>query len=68
MSESTLRLTTAQAIIKYLTNQFIMIDDEKTRICGGGFGIFGHGNVSCLGEALYNAQDALTNKPSYFKS
>ena len=59
MSDSTLRLTTAQAIIKYLTNQFIMIDGEKTRICGGGFGIFGHGNVSCLGEALYNAQDAL---------
>ena len=59
MSDSTLRLTTAQAIIKYLTNQFIMIDGEKTRICGGGFGIFGHGNVSCLGEALYNAQAAL---------
>ena len=59
MSNSTLRLTTAQAIIKYLANQFIMIDGEKARICGGGFGIFGHGNVSCLGEALYNAQSAL---------
>ena len=59
MSDSTLRLTTAQAIIKYLANQFLIIDGEKTRICGGGFGIFGHGNVSCLGEALYNAQDTL---------
>ena len=29
------------------------------RICGGGFGIFGHGNVTCLGEALYPVQDAL---------
>ena len=59
MSDSTLRLTTAQAIIKYLANQFLIIDGEKTRICGGGFGIFGHGNVSRLGEALYNAQDTL---------
>ena len=34
-------------------NQFIDIDGVETRICGGGFGIFGHGNVPCLGEALY---------------
>jgi 3D-(3,5/4)-trihydroxycyclohexane-1,2-dione acylhydrolase (decyclizing) len=34
-------------------NQFIEIDGVETRICGGGFGIFGHGNVPCLGEALY---------------
>ena len=54
MSESTVKLTTAQAIIRYLTNQYIEIESEKTRICGGGFGIFGHGNVTCLGEALYN--------------
>ena len=59
MSQTTLRLTTAQAIIKYLTSQFIEIDGEKIRVCGGGFGIFGHGNVTCLGEALYNAQDEL---------
>ena len=59
MSQTTLRLTTAQAIIKYLTSQFIEIDGEKIRVCGGGFGIFGHGNVTCLGEALYNAQDKL---------
>ncbi len=59
MSDSTVRLTTAQAIIRYLENQFIEIDGEKQRVCGGGFGIFGHGNVTCLGEALYNAQDKL---------
>jgi 3D-(3,5/4)-trihydroxycyclohexane-1,2-dione acylhydrolase (decyclizing) len=59
MSQTTLRLTTAQAIIKYLASQFIEIDGEKIRVCGGGFGIFGHGNVTCLGEALYNAQDEL---------
>ncbi|MEP2781604.1 MAG: 3D-(3,5/4)-trihydroxycyclohexane-1,2-dione acylhydrolase (decyclizing) [Pseudoruegeria sp.] len=52
-------LTTAQAIIKWLENQYIEIDGEELRVCGGGFGIFGHGNVSCLGEALYGVQDTL---------
>ena len=55
----TIRLTTAQAIIRYLAAQYIEIDGVKTRLCGGGFGIFGHGNVSCLGEALYDHRDAL---------
>jgi 3D-(3,5/4)-trihydroxycyclohexane-1,2-dione acylhydrolase (decyclizing) len=50
----TIRLTVAQAIVRYLMNQFIEIDGTETRICGGGFGIFGHGNVPCLGEALYD--------------
>ncbi len=53
------RLTVAQAIIRYLQNQFIEIDGVETRICGGGFGIFGHGNVPCLGEALYAVQEEL---------
>ena len=48
-----IRLTVAQAIVKWLMNQYIRIDGVETRICGGGFGIFGHGNVPCLGEALY---------------
>ena len=47
------RLTVAQAIVRWLMNQFIEIDGVEVRICGGGFGIFGHGNVPCLGEALY---------------
>ncbi|AHD10500.1 3D-(3,5/4)-trihydroxycyclohexane-1,2-dione acylhydrolase (decyclizing) [Phaeobacter gallaeciensis] len=55
----TTTLTTAQAIIRWLSNQFIEIDGEEMRLCGGGFGIFGHGNVTCLGEALYEARDAL---------
>lgn len=49
----TIRLTTAQAIVRWLLNQYIEIDGVDTRICGGGFGIFGHGNVPCLGEAIY---------------
>ncbi len=51
--QDTIRLTVAQAIVRWLMNQFIEIDGVETRICGGGFGIFGHGNVPCLGEALY---------------
>ncbi len=58
-TSDTIRLTTAQAIVKFLEAQFIEIDGVKTRICGGGFGIFGHGNVTCLGEALYGARETL---------
>ena len=59
MTDGTIRLTTAQAIIKYLANQYIFIDGQEHRVCGGGFGIFGHGNVTCLGEALYDARAEL---------
>ena len=58
-ANTTVTLTTAQAIIKWLANQYIEIDGEETRVCGGGFGIFGHGNVTCLGEALYENREAL---------
>lgn len=56
---STIRLTAAQAITRYLLNQYIEIDGIETRLCGGGFGIFGHGNVPCLGEALYPHIDTM---------
>lgn len=55
----TVKLTTAQAIIRFIANQYIEIDGKEMRICGGGFGIFGHGNVTCLGEALYENRAAL---------
>lgn len=55
----TCEMTMAQALIAYLNNQFIEIDGERMRVCGGGFGIFGHGNVSCLGEALYQVRESL---------
>ena len=55
----TIRLTTAQAIIRWLENQYIEVNGKEERVCGGGFGIFGHGNVTCLGEALWEARDAL---------
>ena len=59
MGQETIKLTTAQAIVKWLSNQFINIDGKEFHLCGGGFGIFGHGNVTCLGEALYDEQDTL---------
>ena len=55
----TVTLTTAQAIIRWLANQYIELDGVETRVCGGGFGIFGHGNVTCLGEAFYNHREEL---------
>ncbi|PHP28180.1 3D-(3,5/4)-trihydroxycyclohexane-1,2-dione acylhydrolase (decyclizing) [Limimaricola cinnabarinus] len=57
--QGTIRLTTAQAIIRWLASQYIEIDGEELRVCGGGFGIFGHGNVTCLGEALHGMQEEL---------
>ena len=59
MSDDTIKLTTAQAIVGWLSSQFIKIDGKEERLCGGGFGIFGHGNVTCLGEALYNHKEEL---------
>ncbi|WP_424931358.1 3D-(3,5/4)-trihydroxycyclohexane-1,2-dione acylhydrolase (decyclizing) [Amaricoccus macauensis] len=59
MSQETIRLTTAQAIIRWLAAQHIEIDGREYRLCGGGFGIFGHGNVTCLGEALNDYQTEL---------
>lgn len=59
MTVETIRLTLAQAIVRHLAMQFIEIDGREQRLFGGGFGIFGHGNVTCLGEALYNHREAL---------
>jgi 3D-(3,5/4)-trihydroxycyclohexane-1,2-dione acylhydrolase (decyclizing) len=55
----TIRLTVAQAVTRYLASQYIEIGGVEKRVCGGGFGIFGHGNVPCLGEALYELQREL---------
>jgi len=59
VTNATVTLTTAQAIVRWISAQFIEIDGEEHRLCGGGFGIFGHGNVTCLGEALNNYHDEL---------
>ena len=51
-TESTIRLTVAQATIRFLGNQYAERDGECTRFFAGCFGIFGHGNVAGLGQAL----------------
>ncbi len=55
----TVRHTTAQAIVRWLKNQRTVIDGEEVSLFAGVFGIFGHGNVTCLGHALEREQDEL---------
>src|SRR5271166_4944751 len=58
----TIRLTAAQAMVRFLSAQTVEIDGRKQRLFEGVFALFGHGNVAGLGEALYAARDAL---PTY---
>ncbi len=51
-TEATVRLTVAQATIRFLGNQYVERDGERTKFFAGCFGIFGHGNVAGLGQAL----------------
>jgi 3D-(3,5/4)-trihydroxycyclohexane-1,2-dione acylhydrolase (decyclizing) len=46
------RLTTAQCIISFLKNQYVERDGRQVRFFEGCFGIFGHGNVAGIGQAL----------------
>ncbi|BBI32945.1 3D-(3,5/4)-trihydroxycyclohexane-1,2-dione acylhydrolase (decyclizing) [Cohnella abietis] len=48
----TIRLTMAQALLKFLDQQYISMDGEETKFVHGVMGIFGHGNVTGIGEAL----------------
>ncbi len=58
----TIRLTAAQAMVRFLAAQMTEVDGRKQRLLEGVFAIFGHGNVAGLGEALYSARDFL---PTY---
>ena len=53
---NTIRLTAAQALVRYLSAQ---VNEDGQRFVAGVWAIFGHGNVAGLGEALYQAGDAL---------
>lgn len=55
----TIRLTMAQALVRFLDNQYINIDGQENKFIQGVFGIFGHGNVVGLGEALQEANHGL---------
>ena len=56
---STIRLTMAQALVRYLTKQFTIVDGKKVPLFPGVFAIFGHGNVTCLSEALEAVKDTM---------
>ena len=59
MSNKTIRLTMAQALVRYLA---ALRTEEGAPLFGGAFAIFGHGNVAGLGEALYQYRDSF---PTY---
>ena len=50
--KKTVRLTTAQAIVRFLDNQYVSMDGQETKFVEGFFTIFGHGIAVGLGEAL----------------
>ncbi len=53
----TIRLTTAQALLKFLDNQYVEFEGKEYKFVNGVYGIFGHGNVLGIGEALENMDD-----------
>jgi 3D-(3,5/4)-trihydroxycyclohexane-1,2-dione acylhydrolase (decyclizing) len=58
------RLTAAQALVRFLAAQVVERDGVRRRFFGGCFGIFGHGNVAGIGQALYERPDLLTYYPA----
>ena len=60
----TVRVTAAQALVRFLVAQHVERDGIRQRFFGGCFGIFGHGNVAGLGEALLAHADQLRYHPA----
>ncbi|MET7686638.1 3D-(3,5/4)-trihydroxycyclohexane-1,2-dione acylhydrolase (decyclizing) [Streptomyces sp. NPDC005483] len=57
---STTRLTVAQALVRFLSVQYTVRDGVRHRLIAGTWGIFGHGNVAGIGQALLEAgEDAM---------
>src|SRR3954447_26124658 len=54
-----MRLTAAQALIRFLAAQYVERDGVEQQFFGGCFGLFGHGNVAGIGEGLYESPDLL---------
>ena len=51
-----IRLTVAQAVVKFLGAQYSESDGDEQKLFAGCFGIFGHGNVAGIGQALLQAE------------
>src|ERR671927_418686 len=60
----TVRLTTAQALVRFLARQYVERDGVEQRFFAGCFGIFGHGNVAGVGQALQQHADLLPYHPA----
>ncbi|EDY57154.2 acetolactate synthase [Streptomyces sviceus ATCC 29083] len=60
MMSTTIRLTVAQALVRFLSVQYTERDGVRHRLIAGTWGIFGHGNVAGIGQALLEAgEDAM---------
>src|SRR5215216_7427222 len=59
-SMGTTRLTMAQALVRFLANQYVERDGAEQPFFAGAFGIFGHGNVAGVGQALQQYLGDLT--------
>jgi 3D-(3,5/4)-trihydroxycyclohexane-1,2-dione acylhydrolase (decyclizing) len=55
----TLRLTVAQALVTYVSRQYSVADGHRRRLVPAALGIFGHGNVAGIGQALDQLSDAM---------
>ncbi len=58
-ADKTVRLTAAQAVVTYLSRQYSVADGQRRRLIPATLGIFGHGNVAGLGQALDQLSDAM---------
>src|SRR6202162_922310 len=56
---TTIRLTMAQALVRFLAAQTSEVDGREVPLFAGVFAIFGHGNVAGVGEALYDVRERL---------
>src|ERR1700756_4612619 len=69
MTRETVRLTVAQAVVTYLSRQYSVADGQRRRLIPATLGIFGHGNVAGLGQALDQLSEEMPfiqgrNKPA----
>ena len=65
---ATRRMTVSQAIVEFLANQYTVDGDVRVRTIQGVFGIFGHGNVAGIGQALKQLSVEDPGKMPYFQA
>jgi 3D-(3,5/4)-trihydroxycyclohexane-1,2-dione acylhydrolase (decyclizing) len=63
---ATVRLTVSQALVRFLANQYSERDGTRQRLIPGCWGIFGHGNVAGVGQALLQAQQTGSDDLPYY--